>query len=41
MSLYSNRAGQAFYTPMSGGKVDRQDLTQIGVALTSPSRLWL
>ena len=33
MSLYSDRASWAFYTPKAGGKVDRQNLTQVGVAL--------
>jgi len=34
MSLYSDRAGWAFYTPKAGGKVDRQRLTQVGRALS-------
>ncbi len=33
ISLYSDRAGWAFHTPKAGGKVDRQNLTQVGVAL--------
>ena len=33
MSLYSDRASWAFHTPKAGGKVDRQNLTQVGVAL--------
>ena len=33
MALYSDRASWAFHTPKAGGKVDRQNLTQVGVAL--------
>ncbi len=34
MSLYSDRASWAFFTPKTGGKVDRQNLTQVGVSLS-------
>lgn len=33
MSLYSDRASWAFYTPKAGGKVDKKNLTQVGRAL--------
>jgi len=33
LSLYSDRASWAFYTPKAGGKVDRERLTQVGRAL--------
>ena len=33
LSLYSDRAGWAFHTPKAGGKVDRENLTQVGRAL--------
>jgi transposase len=33
MSLYSDRAGWAFNTPKTGGKVDKEHLTQVGRAL--------
>lgn len=33
MSLYSDRAGWAFHTPKAGGKVDKNNLTQVGRAL--------
>lgn len=34
MSLYSDRAGWAFNTPKAGGKIDRENLTQVGRALS-------
>lgn len=33
MSLYSDRASWAFHTPKAGGKVDKENLTQVGCAL--------
>ena len=33
MSLYTDRAGWAFYTPKAGGRVDKKKLTQVGRAL--------
>lgn len=33
ISLYTDRAGWAFYTPKAGGPVDRTQLTQVGRAL--------
>ncbi len=33
MALYSDRASWAFYTPKAGGKVDKENLTQVGRAL--------
>jgi len=33
MSLYSDRASWAFHTPNAGGKVDKENLTQVGRAL--------
>jgi transposase len=32
-SVYTDRAGWAFYTPRAGGKVDKSKLTQVGRAL--------
>jgi len=34
-ALYSDRASHFFYTPKGGGKVDREQLTQVGRALKS------
>ncbi len=33
IALYTDRAGWAFHTPKAGGKVDREQLTQVGRAL--------
>jgi transposase len=33
MALYNDRASWAFYTPTAGGKVSKQELTQVGRAL--------
>jgi transposase len=36
-ALYSDRASHFFYTPKGGGKVDREQLTQVGRAMKSLS----